>query len=1194
MASFEDLSREMAELQQAALQSGLKRPAEIPTATATATATMTATTMTTTHTISGAPTASSRDADLSVRSGGSEFVRYLLSGSGVENTVDYDALRRDFDSDLGSFSRDNASAAGSPGKRSSSASPVRGRPPRAESSPAIHSIEASSDVFRKSGRPASATEKTTTTTALRGLGGASAHGGAASAAKPPRADASPIPSFSSLRQLSPTRSIDQEMAEEALANSTINPDETLIKYRHLLEETVRGSTAPATPASGRTPSAGGSGASPSASASARSGSRSGGGHGSRDGSHGAPPSALLRHPPRVPSDGRPQGHARGHSHGHGHSHDHDPGRPGSDAEFGPSITSLSSSTSRLQRPASVTNELDALSEQLVRAGFSPLHPSLTLAEVSPYPNDAKLSLKMVQGIHTSVKELMEENERKAGKYQQLLTVIHQEVKAGHLKSSLAGSHARPSEFDIIADLRNALVEQKQRATTLQQQLSDTETQLQTTRSMHRAVEIQLENKEAEVSRLRHLMASRSQYSLAQSSGFSSMQSLQDPASGPGLTERDMKNLVQIGLDAKIRELIGLYETRLQANMDEFHATQTKEAERHRADIQQLVDAVNQAQAQVQTQVETQVKAQVAAKLTALGVRDPSRQSGSAVPAAPDASAPGEPDVAALSNDVVTLQRELRDTRTHFRNALDTIDLLKLKLLAQPYHDTQDAAGSPPSRRHAASRSEPRRASLDADPHADGEARDGPGPLSATGHVDGKTPLFRTASGLSTRDAIRRDKRDYQLKLYKVDALSREEAQERLKQVCRQLMIRDMDHFDHSLRSFEAVVLLLPQLQAFIMGVDAAVWGVAPSRGSDDTSPGGESMTLPVNKLETTLKEVRAYVDKAVKLRQWQIAQIQLLDVDHEHQVPGKIQTLLEISRGRLPELPPDAQPSVDAVRHFQNLFEVARLDEVKASMNDLYAFWAETDSSLVRIRNLLRLGPEVRSPAEVLSAAINALGTVRPRSPPMLPRQDLMPNPFVTQPLPPPPSAGATTTATTTTTPAAPVAHSAVHPATVSPSRYVPPVMSIIPPAGPSTSSPYVTPRSAGPQLPHDAGSPRSAPAPAAVTHAAAATAPATAPPAHSTFDLSDADLVSQSLGDAMPLDHGLTSERPTGTGTDDLSLDAYGHPADESDDQPGLLGGHHGASAPRKSPFSDMRRLSHQLSNLESVLDKAQRMVPS
>jgi hypothetical protein len=85
-------------------------------------------------------------------------------------------------------------------------------------------------------------------------------------------------------------------------------------------------------------------------------------------------------------------------------------------------------------------------------------------------------------------------------------------------------------------------------------------------------------------------------------------------------------------------------------------------------------------------------------------------------------------------------------------------------------------------------------------------------LISSRRSDWLNDISRTTGAATTRDLIRRDKKLFKMKMYKVDVLDVGQARELVKDVCARLNIPSLDEVDSGLDKIEAVVRLIPQME----------------------------------------------------------------------------------------------------------------------------------------------------------------------------------------------------------------------------------------------------------------------------------------------------------------------------------------------------------------------------------------------
>lgn len=85
-------------------------------------------------------------------------------------------------------------------------------------------------------------------------------------------------------------------------------------------------------------------------------------------------------------------------------------------------------------------------------------------------------------------------------------------------------------------------------------------------------------------------------------------------------------------------------------------------------------------------------------------------------------------------------------------------------------------------------------------------------LISSRRSDWLNDISRTSGSVTTRDLIRRDKKLFKMKMYKVDVLDPGQARELVKDVCARLNIPSLDEIESGLDKIEAVVRLIPQME----------------------------------------------------------------------------------------------------------------------------------------------------------------------------------------------------------------------------------------------------------------------------------------------------------------------------------------------------------------------------------------------
>ncbi|KAJ3076379.1 hypothetical protein HDU98_003633 [Podochytrium sp. JEL0797] len=125
------------------------------------------------------------------------------------------------------------------------------------------------------------------------------------------------------------------------------------------------------------------------------------------------------------------------------------------------------------------------------------------------------------------------------------------------------------------------------------------------------------------------------------------------------------------------------------------------------------------------------------------------------------------------------------------------------------------------------------------------------------------------ASLTTRELIRRDKTSYTLKLYQIDAMNLSECRSLLKQICIHLSITDVPSLLPGLEAIDKTLRLLPQLQRFITQMQDLVTTHYTHLFDPTTpTPTTDDFQTRVKKLPQILETVTMWATESSSLRQF--------------------------------------------------------------------------------------------------------------------------------------------------------------------------------------------------------------------------------------------------------------------------------------------------------------------------------------
>ncbi|KAI9221090.1 hypothetical protein BC828DRAFT_381951 [Blastocladiella britannica] len=293
---------------------------------------------------------------------------------------------------------------------------------------------------------------------------------------------------------------------------------------------------------------------------------------------------------------------------------------------------------------------------------------------------------------------------------------------------------------------------------------------------------------------------------------------------------------------------------------------------------------------------------------------------------------------------------------------------------------------------------------------------------------------RAGSMGTTRDLIRRDRLHYQLKLNVIDEMPAENVRELLKDVCIRLHLDDVFAVIPALEECARVVAVVPKMQEYIRKVDSLVWrrgsgfsspkkappasavgkGARPAKrgkpfehdkdkGQQQHQTEKEQEDEGMHKTSATYKCLEQWaadldvlqhtrtllnkITKAVELDADTLvsgggigltstdSDAELLLLEEIKRLVAYERNMLRVERKHLREGGgADARESAvyqRIVAHFTHLFEVPTVDGVFPKLNELFVFVTEAEAGIARLRDLLGM-PDVK-PSTVLSRAADEL-----------------------------------------------------------------------------------------------------------------------------------------------------------------------------------------------------------------------------
>ncbi|TPX37688.1 hypothetical protein SmJEL517_g00557 [Synchytrium microbalum] len=276
---------------------------------------------------------------------------------------------------------------------------------------------------------------------------------------------------------------------------------------------------------------------------------------------------------------------------------------------------------------------------------------------------------------------------------------------------------------------------------------------------------------------------------------------------------------------------------------------------------------------------------------------------------------------AMSEQISELKEQLAETRDELVDARREADLLRLKMLAMKDYGEVVEKDSNPS-----------------------------------------------PKATSTRALIRRHKKAWKLKLYKIDAMGPDESRDLLKDICVKLNINDIDKLLASVDTVDQVVKLVPQMQRFIEAVDTIVWRAYVKTNGVKHQPHKLSETLAhlerwssVSGDIDVLRDFRERILSHLRIEESPQSTMQCMELLRRMSINANA-----AGSGRSDEPTPD-----QLVKHFRDLFEVDSQNDVYTRINELYVFSAEVQKGLRNLAEALK-APSSLSPGGLLARAVEA------------------------------------------------------------------------------------------------------------------------------------------------------------------------------------------------------------------------------
>ncbi|KAJ3035768.1 hypothetical protein HK097_004119, partial [Rhizophlyctis rosea] len=419
--------------------------------------------------------------------------------------------------------------------------------------------------------------------------------------------------------------------------------------------------------------------------------------------------------------------------------------------------------------------LQELSTALTNAGFPPLHPTILFAPIDHVSFKLPLTARQVDSIKSVLSALLAEVERRGETLQSLLVRVTEAEEQRHRVQDRAQQAAAARielatvEAKTVDELQKALQDAMAQTAKLTGDLAGSRAETSDLRSRYAQLKRAAEDDKKEIERLKMEMS--------ELVDKTEKARIRNERTFAIITGQYKRNPQRSGVDRLTLEVVEVYEDKL---------------ERAQREIAQLREQLRKRPHQSHTPT-TSMNAQHSRAASSSSARSsgPSQVSDRGAVELDDEMAirnraTGYDDVdgddgdrlarlrRAMGQQINGLQARLQATTIALRESQKETDLVKLQLLA-------------------------------------------------TKKADWLARKKDRAQRLNTRDLIRRDKKAWKLKLYKIDAMSLEECQDLLKDVCVKLEINDIEKLDPALDALETVIKLIPQMEEFIVQVDEAVW-----------------------------------------------------------------------------------------------------------------------------------------------------------------------------------------------------------------------------------------------------------------------------------------------------------------------------------------------------------------------------------
>ncbi|KAJ1510412.1 hypothetical protein HMI54_007812 [Coelomomyces lativittatus] len=211
----------------------------------------------------------------------------------------------------------------------------------------------------------------------------------------------------------------------------------------------------------------------------------------------------------------------------------------------------------------------------------------------------------------------------------------------------------------------------------------------------------------------------------------------------------------------------------------------------------------------------------------------------------------------------------------------------------------------------------------------------------------KVSSIPTDSGASyddTRHLIRRDKLNYQLKLFVIDTLPSETCRNLLKDICIELGLNDANQIVSTLHQVATLLQTLPNLHQFIQQVYRIVWNTTPSDTPEKTL---EALRFWSQEL-STLQHLRQATERILGL----------LDLPTSSFNENVYVAIEEIKRLQSFEINALRHSPASLVHQCQQLFHVNNVDQVFPLIQRLYLNDQEHTTFFNQVKDILEMNEE--------------------------------------------------------------------------------------------------------------------------------------------------------------------------------------------------------------------------------------------